>query len=102
MAIEFFLIALAVVLFGGVILGLALGYRETEAQRAAASTAADKAAAAPGLYRWSVADAALAEELMLRQIEHHLRREALIAEQFIDNPNPQMLRAAEHQRLGVC
>ena len=102
MAIEFFLIALAVVLFGGMFLGLALAYREGEAQRAAASAAAEHAAASTGLYRWSVADAALAEELMLRQIEHHLRRESLIAEQFTDNPTPQMLRAAEHQRLGTC
>jgi hypothetical protein len=38
---------------------------------------------------------------MLRQIEHHLRREALLAEQFISNPTPQTLRAGEHLRLGA-
>lgn len=96
---EIVLIALGVVLFGGVFLGLLLSYREIEAERTKAAAA--RARRKPAFYAWGDRDAALTEELMLRQIEHHLRREALLAEQFILNPNPQTLRAGEHFRIGA-
>ncbi len=96
---EILLIALGVVLFGGMFLGLLLSYRDIEAGRTEA--AADRSARKPAFYGWRDRDAALTEELMLRQIEHHLRREAFHAEQFIRNPNPQTLRAGEHSRLGA-
>jgi len=51
-----------------------------------------KVANVPDLIGWPP-DLALSDELLLRQIEHHLRREALIAEQFIQNPSPETLRA---------
>lgn len=96
---EILLIALGVVLFGGMFVGLLLSYRDIEAERTKAAAA--RTTRKPSFYGWGDQDAALTEELMLRQIEHHLRREALLAEQFIRNPNPQTLRAGEHSRLGV-
>ena len=93
MPIEFLLIALAVVLFGGTFLGLFLSYSETEAERSRRRPVAADVVRAPGFFGWRARDAALAEELALRQIEHHLRREAMLAEQFINNPSPQTLRA---------
>lgn len=100
MAIEIFLIAVAVVLFGGMFLGLFLSFREVEAERAGKSRQIERRQA-PALYGWEARNAAIAEELMLRQIEHHLRREALLAEQFVMNPNPHTLRAGENVRLGA-
>lgn len=100
MAIEILVIGLAVVLFGGMFLGLLLSYRETEAARTTRASAPGVHDAA-ALYGWRAADAALAEELMLRQIEHHLRREAMLAEQFIDNPSPQTLRSGADVRLHM-
>ncbi len=100
MALEIVLIVLAVVLFGGMFLGLFLSYRDIEAKRSKAATA--DAFKPQQFYGWSRRDAALAEELILRQIEHHLRREALIAEQFISDPRPETLRAHEYSRLGVA
>ena len=97
---EILLIALGVVLFGGMFLGLLLSYRDVEAGRAKAS--ATRTVRRPAaFYAWGGRDAALTEELTLRQIEHHLRREALHAEQFIRNPSPQTLRAGGHSRLGT-
>ncbi|MBI2216125.1 MAG: hypothetical protein HYU51_02410 [Candidatus Rokubacteria bacterium] len=100
MALEIILIVLAVVLFGGMFLGLFLSYREIEAERSKAPARADLEP--QRFYGWSSRDAAAVEELMLRQIEHHLRREAVIAEQFIKDPSPQTLRAGEHSRLGAA
>lgn len=102
MAIEFFLIALAVVLFGGMVAGLALAYRETEAERADAAAAKEASPRVPGLYAWNPADEAVAQEIMLRQLEHYVRREVMAAEQFIENPTPQTLRAGGRQPLGTC
>ncbi len=104
MAIEILLIALAVVLFGGMFLGLLLSYREAEADRTTCAAAADVVSAS-SFYGGRPHDAAIAEELMLRQIEHHLRREAMIAEQFINNPSPQTLRAGDDDlqlRMKAC
>jgi hypothetical protein len=100
MALEIILIVLAVVLFGGMFLGLFLSYRDIEARRSEAARRADLKP--QHFYGWSGRDAAAVEELILRQIEHHLRREALIAEQFIKDPSPQTLRAYEDSRLGVA
>jgi hypothetical protein len=102
MALEFLLIALAVVLFVGMSLGLALAYRDSDTDSRQVPARPQKRVAAPSLYRWSEADAAIAEELMLRQIEHHLRRETMVAEQFIDDPTPRTLRAGNGQPLGTC
>jgi hypothetical protein len=98
MAIEIFLIAVGVVLFGGLFVGLFLSYTEAETERASSGKPAERQ---PALYGWEARNAALAEELMLRQIEHHLRREAMLAEQFVMDPNPHTLRAGEHVRLGA-
>lgn len=102
MAIEFFLIALAIVLFGGLMAGLALSYRDIEAERADERIAKEAAPRVAGLYAASPTDEALAQELMLRQLEHYVRREVMAAEQFIDNPTPQTLRAGARQHLGNC
>jgi hypothetical protein len=103
MTIELVLIALAVVLFGAMVAGLALAYAETEAERIKAAAAEKKTARpAPSVYQWGAHDDAVAQELMLRQLEHYLRREAMMAEQFINNPSPQTLRVGEHQHLGTC
>lgn len=102
MAIEFFLIAIAVVLSGGLVAGLALAYREIEARRAAEASTRETTRPAPGLYTSNPADEAVAQELMVRQLEHYLRREAMAAQQFVDNPTPQTLRAGAQQPLGRC
>lgn len=97
---EIFLIALAVILFGGTFLGLFLSYRDIEADRT--RIAAERGTTRkPAFYGWRDHEGAFTEELMLRQIEHHLRREALLAEQFVLNPNPKTLRAGEQSRLGA-
>lgn len=101
MAIGFLLILLAVVLLGGMFVGLWLSYRETEGQRTKVSAAAD-AVMTSSFYGWSQRDQTPADELMLRQIQHHLRRETLIAQQFTENPSPQALRAGGDVRLGGC
>ncbi len=102
MAIEFFMIALAVVLFGGMMAGLAFAYRDIEAQRVDERIAKEAMPHAAGLYAVSPSDEAVAQELMLRQLEHYVRREVMAAEQFIDNPTPQTLRAGARQHLGTC
>lgn len=102
MAIEFFLIALAVVLFGGMLAGLAFAYRDIEIGRADERMAQEAVPRVPGLYAASPADEALAQELMLRQLEHYVRREVMAAEQFINDPTPQTLRAGARQHLGNC
>lgn len=100
MTIEFLLIALGVVLFGGLFACLVMNMREAEAEQTKASAKEKTTRPAAGLYEPRPRDEALAQELMLRQLEHYVRREALIAEQFIDNPSPQTLHAGEHQHLG--
>lgn len=100
MALEIMLIVLAVVLFGGMFLGLFLSYQDIEARRSKAAAPAERLEPQE-FYGWSGRGGALSEELMLRQIEHHLRREALIAERFIGTPSPQMLQAAEHSPLAT-
>ena len=99
MAIEILLIVLGAVVFGGMVVGMFLTYRETESERARAAAETVRPSA---FFGWTARDAAIAEELMLRQIEHHLRREAQIAEAFILDPNPQTLRAGGDQRIGLC
>ncbi len=100
MTIEFYLITLAVIVFGGLFAGLALAFRETEAERAAASAAEKTTQPAPGLYEWRARNEALTQEIMVRQLEHYLRREAMVAEQFLIDPSPKTLRAGERQHLG--
>jgi hypothetical protein len=95
-----FLIVTAVVLFCGLFVGLLLSFQEIEEGRHKPASPR-RVQQVPTFYGWSERDAVLAEQMMLRQIEHHLRREALIAEQFINDPSPETLRAGEHSRLGV-
>lgn len=98
MALEIFAIVAVLVLFTGMFLALLFSYREIEEKRAQAPPAQVRS---PALYGWQGHSKAMAEELMLRQIEHHLRREALLAEQFVMDPSQQTLRAGEDLRLGV-
>jgi hypothetical protein len=99
MAIEILLIVLVVTVFGGMLLGLFLSYREIEARRTdSASTAATTKGSR--FYGGRERDAVRAQELALRQIEHHLRREELLAEYFIAHPSPQTLRAGRESRLA--
>lgn len=100
MTIEFFLIALGVVLFGGLFAGLALACRELETEQANVTAHEKGAQPSANLFETRVRDEALAQELMLRQLEHYLRREAMLAEQFINNPSPQTLRAGDRPHLG--
>ncbi|MBI2833026.1 MAG: hypothetical protein HYX76_01195 [Acidobacteria bacterium] len=97
---EILVIAMAVVLFGGMFLALFLSYDEMERERTKAAIAADMLTAT-SFYGWRARYAAVAEELLRRQIEHHVRREALFVERFINDPSPQTLRAGTHLRLGV-
>ena len=83
-------------LFGGVFFG---GLSKERTAEKNVPVAPPKVAEVPGLIGWPP-DLALSDELLLRQIEHHLRREALIAEQFIQNPSPETLRAG-NQALRV-
>jgi hypothetical protein len=101
MTIEIVAIAVAAVLFGGLFLALAVSYQDIEAERDRTPDRVEPRQHPPALYGWEARNAALAEEMMLRQIEHHLRREAVLAEQFVMNPNPRTLRAGEGLRLGA-
>lgn len=100
MGIEIFLIAVAIILFGGLFAGLFISYREIEETRSRTSVARERRDA-PALYGWEARNAQIAEELMLREIEHYLRREAMLAEQFVMDPTPHTLRAGENLRLGI-
>ena len=93
MALEVFAVVAVLVLFTGMFLALLFSYRDIEDRRARRPAAVVRPAAP--LYGFEARSKEIAEELMLRQIEHHLRREAFHAEQFVRNPNPQTLRAGE-------
>jgi len=97
MAIEFLLFTLAGVVFGGMFLGLLLSYRATEADRAKAVMAAGRMDTSAFQF-WHRRDPAPTEDLMLRWIEHHLRQEELLAEQFVMDPSPDTLRAGGYSR----
>lgn len=100
MPIELLFIAVGFVLFVGMFLGLLLSYREVEQERTRKAKRIERRPA-PALFGWQAQNRRIAEELMLRQIEHHLRREAMLAEEFVMNPNPRTLRAGEDLRLGA-
>lgn len=89
------------VLFVGALYGDALfsGLPKDRTAEKNVPVAPPKVTEVPGLIGWAP-NLALSDELLLRQIEHHLRREVLIAEQFIQNPSPETLRA-ENQTLRV-
>jgi hypothetical protein len=70
---------LAVVLFGGMFLGLFLSYREIESKRTEAAARAE-ILEPQDFYGWPTRDTAMSEELARRQIEHQRRRTALIAD----------------------
>lgn len=83
-------VTLGIALFGG-----ATAKRREDVQRPAASPRVEQHA--PTFFEWHPPNLAIPDEVLLRQIEHHLRREALIAEHFIQNPSAETLRAAEDQ-----
>jgi hypothetical protein len=88
------LIGSVVVILGLVLAaGLPMG-RGVEAPRPAAPP---RRAEAPIFFNWQSPDVPVSDEVILRRIEHHLRREALIAEQFIQNPTSEALHASEEQ-----
>jgi hypothetical protein len=87
-----FLVSLAVV-SGLVLLGSLAPPGETDRPRPADRP---RIAQAPSFYAWRSSDMPVSDEVLLRQIEHSLRREALIAEQFIQNPSSETLHAADH------
>ncbi len=99
MTLEIFAVVAAMVLFAAMFLGLLFSYQDAEAKRARPRR--QVRAPSPALYGWQQLNTATAEELMLRQIEHHLRREALQAEKFVMDPSQQTLRAGEDLRLGM-
>ncbi len=99
MAIEVLLIVLGTVLFGGMFLGLFLSYRDTEAERTRKAEAVAGWVETSNFYHWRRRDAG-SDDLMLRQIEHHLREEELLAEQFVRNPNRETLRAGARAAAG--
>ena len=99
MALEVFAVVAVLVLFTGMFLALLFSYRDIEDRRARRPAAVVRPAAP--LYGFEARSKEIAEELMLRQIEHHLRRESLLAEQFVMDPSQQTLRAGEDLRLGM-
>jgi len=99
MALEIFAIVAGLVLLTLMFLALLFSYRDIEERRA--QPRAQARPSGPALYGWQGHSKPMAEELMLRQIEHHLRREALLAEQFVMDPTQQTLRAGEDLRLGM-
>lgn len=99
MALEIFAIVAGLVLFTGMFLALLFSYRDIEEKRA--QPRAQVRPPSPALYGWQGDSKAMAEELMLRQIEHHLRREVLLAEEFVMDPSQQTLRAGEDLQLGM-
>jgi hypothetical protein len=86
----------SLVVFAGTLLlsGLSSKSEEERTQPAAPPRVAQEA---PTFYEWHPPNLPIPDEVLLRQIEHHLRREALIAEHFIQNPSSETLRATEHQ-----
>ncbi len=101
MGLEVFLIATAVILFGGMFFGLLLSYRNAETGRSETAPAKGLRAEPSSFFGWRGGDEAVVEELMLRRLEHHLRRELQAAEQFIDDPTPETLRAGCQSRLEL-
>ena len=92
MGLEVFLISMAVILFGGMFVGLLVSFQEAEKTRAARAARGDRPAEQSGFFGARGSDPALVEQLMLRRLEHHLRTELQAAEQFIDDPTPETLR----------
>lgn len=84
-----------VLIFGGLLFGgMPRVHREDRDQPAASPRAED----VPAFFVWDPADLPklpASDEVLLRRIEHHLRLEALLAEQFIQNPSSETLRATE-------
>src|SRR6266536_1377811 len=99
MGLEVFLIATAVILFGGMFFGLLLSYRDAEAGRAQTAWREARRAEPSAFFGSRASDPALVEQLMLRRLEHHLRRELEAAEQFVEDPRPETLRAGCQSRL---
>jgi hypothetical protein len=98
MAIEILLIVLVVTVLGGMLLGLFLSYRETEARRADSAPPPARHGDSQ-FYGAPERETDSSQELAIRRIEHHLRREELLAEHFIANPSPETLRAGRESRL---
>ena len=98
MAIEVYLLVMAVVLLGGMFVGLLHSYRESEEKKAHAELAATLTP--PSTFFGSRSyDTGLTAEMALRQIELQVRQELLFAERFIDDPRPETLRAGYRETL---
>jgi hypothetical protein len=91
-------VVVVAVLFGGMVLMLAMGYQSSEAERArqararqAAAAGAPSIAALPGFF--ASADRSLApsqpvfSEAMVNQLEHHVRLEQAVVAQFVHQPS---------------
>ena len=92
-------VVVVAVLFGGMVLMLAMGYQSSEAERAQQARArqADAAArasaitVAPGFF--APADGAVMpaqsvfNEAMVNQLEHHVRLEQAVVAQFVHQPS---------------
>ena len=92
-------VVVVAVLFGGMVLMLAMGYQSSEAERARqararqvdAAARASAIAVAPGFF--APTDEAVApaqsvfNETMLNQLEHHVRLEQAVVAQFVHQPS---------------
>jgi hypothetical protein len=92
-------VVVVAVLFGGMVLMLAMGYQSSEAERARqararqvdAAARASAIAVAPGFF--APADGAVApsqsvfSEAMVSQLEHHVRLEQAVVAQFVHQPS---------------
>jgi hypothetical protein len=92
-------VVVVAVLFGGMVLMLAMGYQSSEAERArqararqaAAAARASAIAVAPSYF--APADGAVApsqpvfSEAMVNRLEHHVRLEQAVVAQFVHQPS---------------
>ncbi len=90
-------VVVVAVLFGGMVLMLAMGYQSSEAERARQARAHQAAAGAPSIAAlpgfFASADRSLApsqpvfSEAMVNQLEHHVRLEQAVVAQFVHQPS---------------
>ncbi len=92
-------VVVVAVLFGGMVLMLAMGYQHSEAERARqakarqtdAAARASAIAAVPGFFAPADGTSAPARsvfnEAMVNQLEHHVRLEQAVVAQFVQKPS---------------
>ena len=92
MGIEVILIALGIVLFGGMFLACYFSYHEKITVQAEVSVATvAEAEKTPAFYVGPTSTEVMPVDMLVRQIEHHLRRELIVANLFVDDPSAQTL-----------